>query len=343
MIMSRRAERGFAIVAPGLIVLGGLAVLAWALRPPAPEPPPTTEELLLRADEQVVLARRTRRNRARLAMLAPPTLGHEAFVGYLVDTYRYEYTRRLQSFLDAAERDHLQGLAREDVALIREQLATAMFVRELVALSSTNRYTLNNTYVIQNHGPVRRRSAIQMRRGEDYVRLDDLERSFEDGGGSADAITRVPEVFLTDLFSEEASYRLLMWDGRRRETHTFGDCDEFEMSYVQLLKPLGIEGDVFLPQSIKRKSHARSRLALDAGEFTLWVEVDNTRNGVRLFDEQPPGWEVPRSHYNLAWINEHATAPLDIPVGRAARGRLDDRIQEEIGLRNEGKPGNSAP
>jgi len=276
-------------------------------------------------------------------MMAPPQLGHEAFVAYLVDTYHYEYSRRLQTFLDDAERDHLAGLPREDVAQIRRQLAMAMLLRELVAPSSTSRYTLHNTYVIQNHGPVRRRSAIEMRRGGRYVRLAELERSFHDGGGSADTITRVPEVFLADLFSEQAAYRLLVWNGRRREAHTFGDCDEFEMSYVHMLEPLGIEGEVFLPRSIKRKSHARSRLALRSGDATLWVEVDNTRDGVRLFDEQPPGWDVPVSHYNLAWINDHAHAELDIPVGPLARERLDQRIQREIGLRNEGSSRSDPP
>ena len=132
--------------------------------------------------------------------------------------------------------------------------------------------------------------------------------------------------------ADEPAYVLTFSDGRRRKAHTFGDCDEFEMTYVNLLQTVGIDGEVFLPASITRRDHVRTRLAVGPDDHPVWLEVDNTRDGVAVSGEPPEAY-IPRRHlYNIDWINAHARAELDIPMGRPARERLDARIQGVLGL-----------
>lgn len=213
--------------------------------------------------------------------------------------------------------------------------ADALLVRELIKVTRRDGATLTNTYVIQNHAGSTRRSRVEKRVGSSFVPLWELNERFAGGAGPADAITRVPELFLADLFAEEPVYRLDDGRGRRRLAHTYGDCDEFEMAYVNLLLALDIPAEVFLPRSLTRKSHVRTRVRLEAGGVPVWLEVDNTHAGVRALGEQPEAWDVPRTHYNVEWINDHARAPLNLDMGRGARHRIDARVRRVLGIEVE--------
>jgi len=331
--MGRRAERRAAILGPSLLLLGcSLGVYLHASGIGNRPPPHDLEQRLQRAHYQQWQAGERQRRLRREAMLRPERTGHHRFVRQLVHTYGADYERAVSGFLDDVTAWYWQDLDASAIATSRRRLADVLLVREMVHVSWRDGATLSNTYVIQNHSGSDRRSRIHKRVGEEWIALADLAERYADGGGRADRITRVPELFLADLFSEQPAYELLDGRGRLRRVHTYGDCDEFEMAYVHLLAALDIEADVILPRSLKRKSHVRTRIAITEDDAPLWLEVDNTHRTVRTTATRPAAWTVPSSHYNVAWINDHAIQQTRIEVGRQARERIDARVRRTLGL-----------
>jgi hypothetical protein len=334
--MGRVAERRFRIAAPVVFAAAGVLLAHASIREVKSAPPPRTYlETLEGANARHWLAENRQIQRRRSAMLKPLHQPHDQFVRHLVLTYGDAYAQASASFLDDVVATHWSALAPDEVAGGRRQVADALLVREMLKVTRRDGSTRTSIYVIQNHAGSTRRSRVEKQVGSSYVPLAELSERFAGGAGPADAITRVPELFLADLFADDPVYRLVDSRGRRRLAHTYGDCDEFEMAYVNLLLALDIPGEVFLPRVLTRKSHVRTRLRLEAGGVPVWLEVDNTHAGVRAVGSEPEAWSVPRTHYNVAWINDHAQAPLNLDVGRAARERIDARVRRVLGIEVE--------
>ena len=333
--MGRKAERRFAVFAPSLTLLVcslGMYLLVFGGWNGPPEAEIGLDQRIQRARYRQWQAEERRRQLRRDALLAPDRLAHHAFVRQLVHVYGADYERAVAGFLDDVTDTYWQDLDGETVEQSRARLADALLVREVVRVSRRDGTTWSNIYVIQNHAGSARRSRILKKVGGTPVALTEFEERFADGGGRADQVTRVPELFLADLFSERPLYELLDTRRRLRRVHTYGDCDEFEMAYVNLLAALGIEADVFLPRSLSRKSHVRTRLAISGEQAPLWLEVDNTHHTVQTAATRPEAWIVPTRHYNVAWINDHARQSLKIEVGKQARERIDTRLRRVLGL-----------
>ncbi len=331
--MGRVAEHRVRIVTPIVLLAAGVLLVHATVQEGRSEPPPLTyNEALEQAEARRWRAENRQIQLRRDALLKPRSQPHDQFVRHLVHTYGDAYEQASASFLDDVTATHWSALEPAEVARGRARVAEALLVRELIKVTRRDGSTMSNIYVIQNHAGSSRRSRVQKRVGDDHIPLEALEERFAGGAGPADAVTRVPELFLADLFADEPVYRLADSRGRTRRAHTYGDCDEFEMAYVNLLGVLGMEGDVFLPRSLERMSHVRTRVRIEVGRVPIWLEVDNTHAGVRVVGERPEAWTVTRSHYNVAWINDHAHAPLHLEVGHAAAERLDARVRRVLGI-----------
>lgn len=331
--MGRKAERRVAVAAPSLFLLvcavGGYLFAFGKQEAP---PPLDLDQRIQQARYEQWQAEERKRQLRREAMLKPDQLPHLTFVRQLVHTYGEDHELAAAWYLDDAAATFWQALDDEALARARSRLSDALLVREMFRVSRRDGSTMTNIYVIQNHRHSDRRSRILKQVGGERVPLSEVTEQYTGRRGSADDITRVPELFLVDLFSDEPVYELLDRRGRQRRAFTYGDCDEFEMAYVNLLAALDMEADVFLPRSIERKSHVRTRVEITAGDAPLWLEVDNTRHTARVSDVRPEAWSVPANHYNVAWINDHAHRPIQVEVGKEARRRIDDRVRRMLGF-----------
>ncbi len=140
---------------------------------------------------------------------------------------------------------------------------------------------------------------------------------------------RLPKRMLRDMFSGKPRYRLP--DGSK--VFCFGDCDEYEMAYVTLLRAVGIEARIVMTDA----SHVKTQVEL-AGRNIL---IDNTRNqygqSVDCEDHCKDyrigrrGFMEPKdARRYLRRINRMANARTNVRIYPKGEKRLDRRIKRTL-------------
>jgi len=131
--------------------------------------------------------------------------------------------------------------------IINHGFVATLFLYELIRKKGI----LNNRYMLIDDRP---EGILKVQDGE-VVPLEGDELKL-----------RSPKRMLKDMFSGKPRYRLP--DGSK--VFCFGDCDEYEMAYVTLLRAVGIEARIVMTEA----NHVKTQVEL-AGRNIL---IDNTRN-----------------------------------------------------------------
>jgi len=140
---------------------------------------------------------------------------------------------------------------------------------------------------------------------------------------------RLPSRMLRDMFSGKPRYRLA--DGSK--VFCFGDCDEYEMAYVTLLRAVGIEARIVMTEA----NHVKTQIEL-AGRKIL---IDNTRNQYgqsvdcedqcKDFRTGSRGFMEPKdARRYLRRINRMANARSNVRIYPKGERRVDRRIKRTL-------------
>ena len=131
--------------------------------------------------------------------------------------------------------------------------------------------------------------------------------------------SRLPNEFLKDLFSGKPVYVI-----GGQNAYNFGDCDELEMGYINLLSYFGMTANLVMDSDI----HVVSNVRLGSGE--LWLYVDNTFNCLSVETEKRPtnaGLGVPLN-YKLWWFEKRAQMRHRVTVTPEGRERVSSAVED---------------
>jgi hypothetical protein len=140
---------------------------------------------------------------------------------------------------------------------------------------------------------------------------------------------RGPGVMLRDMFSGKPKYQL----GNGRKIHCFGDCDEYEMAYVTILRSVGIDARIVMSEA----SHVKTQIEIKGKQ----ILVDNTRNTFgkaakckgRCKDYRTGelGFMEPKDAKRyLNRINKMAMAGTEVRIWPKGERRVDKRIDKAL-------------
>ena len=159
--------------------------------------------------------------------------------------------------------------------MARENYFKARFLHELIK----NKGILGNRYVKEED-----RDGIIMARREAYPENEDIT-------------SRSPERMISDMLSGKPRYII---EGERR--YCFGDCDEFEMAYVVLLRAAGMDGKIVMTEP----AHVNSLVMIGKERFL----VDNSR-------------AVFAAPWNCAHCRDYRTGPDGYTDRKKARAYIE--------------------
>lgn len=144
---------------------------------------------------------------------------------------------------------------------------------------------------------------------------------------------RGPGRMLSDMFSGKPRYML----ESGKKIHCFGDCDEYEMAYVTILRAVGVEARVVMTGT----SHVKTQLEI-GGKRIL---VDNTRNifgkedgckKCRDYRTGDEGFMEPwKARRYVRRINRLAAADANVRIWPKGEERVDNAIarwEESTGI-----------
>ncbi len=147
-------------------------------------------------------------------------------------------------------------------------------------------------------------------------------------------VDRTPQIYMTDLMSEEPKYFSSSCD----TFYTFGWCSEREMSFVCLLKLLGVEGKV-----VASGNHSWSEFVpvfrdSNSKPVQIKVRVDNTFNHVTWEDLEgvnPVTWLQDYGEAKLhKWYNTkaHSETQADILSNFIVTPKVSSRIEKQVAV-----------
>ena len=166
----------------------------------------------------------------------------------------------------------------------------------------------------------------------EYMAIDERPTRLMKVDGRAltgdELMLRGPGIMLRDIFSGKPRYQV---DGR--SIHCFGDCDEYEMAYVTILKAVGVQARVVMSEA----SHVKTQVEINGKHFL----VDNTRNSFgkpvrckgkcRDYRTGELGYMEPqKARRYVSRINRLAEAGTNVRIYPKGAERVDGRIEKAI-------------